>query len=57
MSNPEAIYAANDIIRVVKGELESADRALRAGNPEKSQREITSASNKLKKIAARLRYV
>lgn len=55
MDSDEAIYVANQIVRIVNGELDDAERALRSGNSDKARRELEDAVDKLKKVAARLK--
>ncbi len=45
---------AEEINRVIRDELDDADRAIRNENPQRARREIDDAVSKLKRIADRL---
>ncbi len=48
---------AEEIRRIIRGELDDADRAIRNENPHRARREIDDAVSKLKRIADRVAQI
>jgi hypothetical protein len=46
---------ASQITRVILGELDDRERAIKANNPQKALRELDDAVTKLRRLAAQLR--
>jgi hypothetical protein len=47
----DAKQLANEIRRVIKNELDDADRHLRNGDPDRARRELDDGMTKLKRLA------
>lgn len=51
----EPEFAANEILKVIRGELDDCQRAIKHGNVPKALNELEDAIRKLREIAAELR--